>query len=346
MKKRYIVFIIISFCNLFGQNNFHNIDSVAISTKYTRNLNELVNELTENLKSDIDKTRSIYSWITENISYDYKTFNKGKQKKIIKCKNDLNCIVKKQKIENQLIKKVLRKKKAICSGYSLLFKKMCEIANLQCLNITGYIKTKPHHIGRKGVLDHAWNGIIIDNQTYFLDLTWASGYCETDQKGKLSKFIKQKNDFYWFTPVEKFTIDHFPQHPEKIFNFNISENQYKNQPYIEKSIIPFLEIEYPKQGIIYCKIGDTINFKIKCINPIQKLQINTNIKRNPKFYFVEKNGAKTINQKAFEKQEYIDFEKQNEVYNFSYFIKNEKLKYIEIIFDYNLKLKYLIKMSQ
>lgn len=340
------LFFVLFFAFSFGQNNFQKIDSVAHTVNYKGDLNQLIFDLIKNLDNEIDKTRAIYSWITDNISYDYKLFNKGRKSIKLKCKNKNDCEIKRKEHENKIIEKVLRKRKGICSGYSLLFKRMCELAKITCISIDGYVKTNSRHVGNTGILDHAWNAVIIDGQTYFLDLTWASGYCKKDENKKLKNFVKKKNDFYWFTPADKFTIDHFPKNPEKVLNFDIPKDDYKNQPYIENSIIPFIEIGNPKQGVIITKVNDSIVFKFKYSKEIKKLQINTNLKRNPKFYSTNKKGEKVFNQKAFDKQEYIDFEKANDDYIFSYKIEKENLRYIEILFDYNLKLKYLIKIEQ
>lgn len=345
-KKIFQFILIFFFVISSGQSNFRKIDSLAINTKYKGDLNQLVFDLTNNQKSDVDKTRAIYSWIAENISYDYKLFNKGKKKFFFKCKGKDDCSIKHKEFENKLVEKVLRKRKGVCSGYSTLFKRMCDIAKITCLNIDGYVKTKSTHIGNTGILDHAWNAVIIDNKTYFIDLTWASGYCEIDKTKKLTNFIKKKNEFYWFTPTEKFTVDHFPKNPDKVLNFDIRKDDYKNQPYIENSIIPYIEIESPKQGVIKAKLNDSIVFKFKYCKGIKKLQINTNLKRNPKFYFTNKKGERIFNQKAFDKQEYIPFEMRENDYTFFYVMENENIRYIEILFDYDLKLKYLIKFDQ
>ena len=44
--------------------------------KYEDNLPELVNRLTKNCKTDEEKYRPFSFWITHNIGYDYKTYNK------------------------------------------------------------------------------------------------------------------------------------------------------------------------------------------------------------------------------------------------------------------------------
>ncbi len=344
-KKTLQLIILFFFAISFGQNSFQMIDSIAIKTKYKGDLNQLVFDLTNNQKNNVDKTRAIYSWITENISYDYKLFNKGKQKVTFKCKSKDDCAIKRKEFENKLVEKVIRKKKGVCSGYSTLFKRMCDIAKITCINIDGYVKTKSSHVGNTGILDHAWNAVIIDDKTYFVDPTWASGYCESDKNRKLTNFVKKKNDFYWFTPTEKFTIDHFPKKPEKVLNFDIRKDDYKNQPYIENSIIPYIEIESPKQGIIKAKLNDSIIFKFRYSKEFKKLQINTNLKRNPKIYSTNKKGERIFNQKTFDKQEYIPFEMKDKDYTFFYRIESENIKYVEILFDYDLKLKYLVKFE-
>lgn len=341
MKQLIYLSFILIYSGSSGKNSYSKADSIAKNTKYKGDLNQLVANLTDNLETEMDKTRAIYFWITENIEYDYKKFNKGKQVVKFKCKTKNDCEIKKQEFESKLIEKVLRKKKGICSGYSALFKRMCDIAKINCLNIDGFVKTKSSHIGGMGILDHAWNAVIIDNQTYYLDLTWASGSCESKKNKKLKNFIKRRNDFYWFTPPEKFSVDHFPKNPDKILNFDLTKDQYKNQPYVENSIIPFLVIENPKQGLLKVKSGDSILFKFQYSKSIDKIQINTNLKKNPKFYYTDKNGGR-VNQKAFAKQEYIPYRKNNNEYEFIYVVENENLKYIEIVFDYDLKLKYLV----
>lgn len=100
---------------------------------------------------------------------------KKEKNKLFKCKSTEECELKKAKWKENYINKVLKKKIGVCSGYSELYKKMCNQAGIKCEVIEGYIKTEPFQIGRIGVLDHAWNVLIIDNKHHYLDLTWSSG---------------------------------------------------------------------------------------------------------------------------------------------------------------------------
>lgn len=329
----------------FGQESNIQIDNYAKLVRYKGDISKLVFDLTKNCTTEIQKARAIYIWITDNISYDYKTFNKKRKVKLFKCKSAEECELKKAEWKENYINKVLKKKKGICSGYSELYKKMCNLAGIRCEVIEGYIKTEPYQIGRMGVLDHAWNVLIIDNNYYYLDLTWSSGYCTKNKKNKLNKFIKQSNEYYWLTPIDKLSRSHFPKDTLQLVNSKYNKNLFKKNPYIQNSILPEIDILSPNSGIISAKIGDTIHFKFSFKNSINKLQINTNVARNPRVWkIIDK--KEVINEKVLKKQKYIEYKKEADIYSFNYIVESKSVRFLEILFDYRLKLKYLIKVTE
>lgn len=327
----------------FSQD-FSAIDSYAPTVKYNGDLKQLTTDVTANCTTPIEKTRAIYDWIVENIAYDIKEFNTNKtgQKVAIDCKTPAECDLKKIQIDNEYIEQVLKKKRGVCAGYAKLFKRMCQYADINCIEINGYTKDKPNQVGRMGTLNHTWNSVIIDKKIYYFDLTWAAGECKPNSQGVLQDFEKKRNDFYWMISLEKLSIDHFPEKPEELVGFDVKKDDFKNQAYIEKSIIPTTKILEPETGVINTKMGDTIFFKIKYLGNIDKLQINTNIKRNQRMF--DANGA-TI-ERAAAKQEYIPFIKQDDVYYFEYVITDERIKSIELLFDYNLKIKFNVEIGK
>ena len=348
--NKYFLFLLLIISNGYGQDldykmEFDSIDNYVKTIKYKGDLLKLVSDLTKNTKTDLEKSRAIYFWITENIAYDYKTFNKNKRSKSFKCKGKLDCDLKIIEWKNKILTRVLDKKMAICSGYSDLFKKMCEIAKVDCLVVEGYVKTEPNQIGKMGVLDHAWNALIIDNKYYYLDLTWASGSCSTDKKNRLNKFQKKRNEYYWLTPVDKLSRNHFPKDTLHLVNSKYNKELFKKNPYIKNSILPNIEIISPDSGVINAKICDTVKIKFNYSKEIQSLQINTNIKKNPKIYTIE-NGVEILNEKMISKQKYIDFKKEKDTYYFEYIIENNSTRYLEILFDHRLAIKYLIKITK
>jgi transglutaminase/protease-like cytokinesis protein 3 len=153
--------------------------------------------LTQPFSEDIVKARAIFIWITDNIRYDYKFYNKGKEVQPPQCKSGMNCEQLLIDWENKYLRKIIKKRKAICDGYARLFKKMCGIAGIRSEIISGYTKTKPYQIGMTGTIDHGWNAIWLDSNYYLLDPTWAAGVCPEDEEtGKLVGFQKKFNNYY------------------------------------------------------------------------------------------------------------------------------------------------------
>jgi transglutaminase/protease-like cytokinesis protein 3 len=146
-----------------AKSNFSSVDSFAKTVKYKGNLDSLTKKLTDPYSKQLFKARVIFKWITANIGYDCKSFNRhnytGKDPEKYICRNDIDCEAKREAWETKYIQKVLRKKKAVCEGYSMLFKKMCDIAGLRSEIIPGYSRTKYYQVGTSGSLDHAWNAI-------------------------------------------------------------------------------------------------------------------------------------------------------------------------------------------
>lgn len=172
--------------NLF----FYHVDSASRTIRYKSNIYRLTKELTDPYGEQILKARAIFIWITDNIGYNYKFVNKGKEIAIPECTSATNCEQVLLEWEKSYLKRVIKRRTAVCDGYARLFKKMCDIAGIRCEIVPGYTKTKPYQVGRMGSVNHAWNAIYIDSNYYFLDPTWAAGGCPEDEDtGKLLLFI-------------------------------------------------------------------------------------------------------------------------------------------------------------
>ena len=83
------------------KSGFSPVDSFAATVKYRGNLVSLTKDLTDPYSEQLFKARAIFKWITENIKYDYKYYNRhgyeGAETKTFKCKDDADC---EAKIEN------------------------------------------------------------------------------------------------------------------------------------------------------------------------------------------------------------------------------------------------------
>jgi hypothetical protein len=179
----------------------------------TLNSERLAGRLTRGLDSDSAKAVAIHSWITYNIKYDVKKWQRFDYERIP-------------------VKGILRRRKAICVGYSDLFTELCGYAGLKSVQVPGYTKNINVDISDNFYLDdHMWNAVLIDGRWKLVDATWDAGYIKYYKRtligyvtafftlGKVS-FIKYKPHFktypidaYCMRPGSFFKTDHLPLNP-------------------------------------------------------------------------------------------------------------------------------------
>lgn len=205
-----ILFIFVIF--IFGQNICSGqvpqpsenkyVDSIVASMhiKYALDPEELADKITAPFKSDSEKVRAIYYWMTQNIAYDCKAFHSA----------SFSVNADQADFDNKRILKTLSIKKGVCNDYSLVFARLCKYKKIPCEVVTGYALTsKPYNILKiqgDATTNHAWNAVKVNNKWYLLDVTWASGHVDN----RVSKFTRKRNDFYYLTPPEDFIRDHHP----------------------------------------------------------------------------------------------------------------------------------------
>jgi transglutaminase/protease-like cytokinesis protein 3 len=186
------------------------IDKKALAVKAT-SVEELATKLTSPYKTEIEKARAIYRWITGNIDYDIPgslstaTIYAGLWQPDGKTQAEAD-----KEYHDRIVDKVFRERKGICDGYSRLFKTLCEYAGLRCERITGLIRWSSDNIGQFTNRKHAWNAVYINNGWKLVDATWGSGY----QDIKTDSFVRAHNDFFFCTPPVEFFNDHFPDNAQ------------------------------------------------------------------------------------------------------------------------------------
>lgn len=323
------------------KNAYQDIDNLARTKKYNGDLRLLVSQLTDNYSDDTSKARAVFVWIADNIAYDYKAFNKKKHYKMPKCKKGDDCLKVVAEWKEDYTDKVLRSGKSVCDGYAWLFKRMCDYAGLQTDFVHGYTKHSPDDVGRMGSLDHAWNGIVLDGKYYYLDVTWASGHCPKDEKGKLEAFKKRFDDFYWLTPIEKFCINHYPKDSESPGVATYSKERYRDNPYIYGAYRE-TQVISPTSGVIEAKVGDTIHFKIDNSQFAIDLEYSTNTNVHP--YIDRDNDRSHKHIYDSDKNHHLPVKREGDIYSFDYVVANSRLRYIEIYNFYMLAYKFKVKI--
>ena len=219
----------------------------------------LAQRLSSSYVTDVEKTRSIFRWITENIAYRTKNFpawRKGAKYLIDEEAEDTLSA----SLNERIAVEVLRKKEAVCDGYARLFKTLCDYAGIRSEIITGYARTNMNRIGEQFKSNHRWNAVLVDSSWYLLDATWASGYITYSS----DQFVKAYDDYYFMTPPEDFIRDHYPEdsrwtllaNPPTLREFY--RTPFRHSAFAKYSILSFA----PMKGIIEAAIGDTVNVEL------------------------------------------------------------------------------------
>jgi hypothetical protein len=267
MKKSilFLAIFIIIYIKALSQD-YQNIDNKV--DKYPRSFSKpekLAELINKDFKSENDKARAIYRWIALNIAYDVKAFYQG-QKVVTYSYSTPEEKEKKEKEYLQgMVAEVLKKKKAVCEGYSTLFKTLCDLTKVECVVIQGFSKVFEDDIAKTPkVSDHSWNAVKIDNKWKLIDVTWGAGSVDYSKKIFVPKFT----DVYFFTEPELFFLKHFPENKDWLF-VNKSLQNFVEQPlyYSDISLGDITTIK-PDKGIIKVKPKEKIEFKWKTkLNP-------------------------------------------------------------------------------
>jgi hypothetical protein len=188
--------LLLAFSTSLSAQDFSAIDARARAVPFPekQNITLLAAALTKDLKSEKEKARAVFAWVTEHISYDVKSFENREEL-------DIEVL-----LERGQPQEVLRRKKAVCAGYANLFTALCQSAGLQALTVTGKTKNFRGAVART---NHAWNLVRADGEWGFVDATWGAGDVDTDE-GKYTRNFKPR---FFFPSPEAMLKDHFPDDP-------------------------------------------------------------------------------------------------------------------------------------
>jgi hypothetical protein len=189
----------------------HALDAPA---KAEASLDKLARYLRKSGKTDEEKARAFYRWITDRISYDVAAFRSRRH-------------------GDQSAEAVLRKRKAVCTGYANLFVDLCTRSGLKAGKISGYSKGFGYTPGQKVVNGekHAWNVVRIKGKWKFIESTWGAGAVNNGQ------FVKRFSEFYWCTPPERLIYTHFPlDRSWQLLKKPITVQQFEKQVKVDKGL--------------------------------------------------------------------------------------------------------------
>ncbi|HBS87784.1 MAG: hypothetical protein A2W91_11285 [Bacteroidetes bacterium GWF2_38_335] len=177
------------------------------------NLHKITQKVISGKETDSAKVYAIHKWITSNIKYDLKRFQQFNYSKVP-------------------LKTILKKRKAICRGYSDLFNEMCSIAGIPSTSVPGYVKDIYYDQGDGFFEDeHIWNAVYFNDNWHLLDATWDSGYVQFVKMTIIGKilyffswhrytifryrphFVSSPSEFYYCKSGYYYKSDHIPADP-------------------------------------------------------------------------------------------------------------------------------------
>jgi hypothetical protein len=145
---------------------------------------EIATYIESNFKTENEKIRAVFYWISSNISYDIENM----------------FAVNFEETPQDRIAKTLKTKKGICADYAAIFNEIATIVGIKTVVISGYTK----QYGKIADLSHAWCAAKIDNKWYVFDPTWGSGSLTN------GRFVKKLNNYYFKSEPSKIISSHIP----------------------------------------------------------------------------------------------------------------------------------------
>ncbi len=214
LKKLLLLLAIAFFVNFYAVGQIKNdvknwVDEVSEELSSVPEFAALINY---KFIDDIEKIGAIYYWMANNINFDTKAyFSKNKKTTYnFRYRSREEMDMKIQKIDNEIVDRVFKKKIGLSREYALLFKKLCNNSGIQCEVVEGFIE-KPLKLSSKkalkGKTKHVWNAVCINNDWYAIDVSLAAGKIEKDKK----KFISAYCESYYLYQLNSLLSAYYPR---------------------------------------------------------------------------------------------------------------------------------------
>lgn len=213
-----------------------------------------------------ERLRAIYCWITAHIAYNTAIYKPWSARYRYDA-DPLDTVISWPSGDEMVARKVMRQGKAVCDGYSRLFKVLCDYAGLEAVVIQGFGRG---YRSDKFKTNHTWNAVKLDSTWYLLDLTWAAGYMSL-----ADDYIASRNDEYYLAQPQRFFFEH---HPEDLRWALLAQppvlSDFKRTPFRTKNFTRYGFASFlPGTGNLEATPGDTLKFQLGLSDPTKVGQI-------------------------------------------------------------------------
>lgn len=293
--------------------------------KDLNNLALLAHQLTNNLTSDVEKFRSIYTWVCNNIKGDFKQDNIVSEK-IREFKNDSIGYLKwNTKFKKIAFEKLLKQKKTMCTGYAYLIKELCFLANIECEIINGYGRTTETNTNALELTNHSWNAVKLNNKWYLCDATWSSGYLSEE-----TRFIKDYNDGYFLTEPILFAKNHYPLEKKWLLDEALINSEFVASPLVyaeafKHQILPMT----PNEMDVTIKKDTEVNFSFKTLKAVSTETVS----------LIQYSGTRERPFKIY------DIKNEDDIIQFKYQFKFKGSYDVHLKIDEDIVATYVIKVK-
>ncbi|MEO5891498.1 MAG: transglutaminase domain-containing protein [Ferruginibacter sp.] len=167
--------------------------ALSIPTAKTYSADSIASYMQLNFKTDLEKTRAIYTWVTTNIRYD----------------TDSMFPINWSLEQEEKISATLRRRRGVCENYAALFTGIVSKTGIPAFVVNGYTRNNGY-VNRAG---HSWCAVNVQQQWFLCDPTW-----DSDSRGN--------NRFFLIGPSE-FIESHIPFDPLwQLLEYPLMEHEF------------------------------------------------------------------------------------------------------------------------
>ncbi|SDR72665.1 Transglutaminase-like superfamily protein [Polaribacter sp. KT25b] len=210
MNKIFFILLICSFS--IQSQNLKKVDLIISKYQSISSVEQLAEKINYDFKTDKEKVRAIFSWITLNIKYDQISTqtNLIKAPEIIMYFNEDDLERRTQLAKDEIVYKTIKSKRAVCNGIALTFQKLCNLLSIENELIKGFARTLTNEINYiPKSKNHVWNAVKINKNWIFIDATFG-----------LATHNSKPDYFYFDIKKEELNLTHYPSKFKWVKYFN------------------------------------------------------------------------------------------------------------------------------
>ena len=268
-------------------------------TASEHSISDIATYINRSARTDLEKARAVFVWMTDNISYNDAGYNSGN-------------------LGDNSAENVLKTRVAVCAGFADLFTAIAVQTGIEAITIVGYAKGYGYSEGDSfDGTDHAWNAVKIDGAWKIYDATWGQGSAEEDSRGRIKS--TKKFDEQWFHVDPKFSIfTHLAESPYQNFlSQNISLAEFERLPNYQPKVLQYCLFS-ADELLVQVKTKKPFNLpEMHAVSPIFQI-VNApktrSLKQKERITFEIKSKEDLHFHLINELDEWIPFEKKEESY--------------------------------